>query len=353
MRMLSLLFVTPGVLRPRRLVVRHLNRLFLERDEVAPRVELAADDRRAAHVREVLWRGAAPPPGARVRVGALDGGVGECGASLGRRGAVVLEDVPPSLAAEAAPRPRVDLVLALPAPLRLKRLLPAVASLGVDNLWLVGTRKTEKAYFGAAFLRDLPARAPHQRTVRPAAVAPGKLRDLLVEGAEQSGDAALPRVALCRSLRACLPEVDRDALRIAAHPDRGAGYEALDDATGAMVAVPRARKIGDVVCRAARVRSLSRRTSLSLGRRERRVARGPRGRTRPRLGGAGPRAPAPFFFFGGGPTPPRRASSRSSRTRASRSRRSGRGRCGPTSRSWACWRPSGRRSTAPTPVGSR
>ena len=250
--------------RPRLLTVRHLNRLFLDREECGGgSVELAADDRRAAHVREIVWQKRPPPADCTLRVGVLDGGVEDCRASLSADGGVVLE-VPPGLAAAEAPRPRLDVVLALPAPLRLKRVLPVLSSLGVDKLWLVGSAKTEKAYFGANVLKDLPKRQPHQRTVEPEAVKAGALRDLLVEGAEQSGDPALPKVALCRSLRACLPRVDGDALRLAAHPDRGAGFEALDDATGARVPIPRASRLRDIVA-AGGGAAAGRRAVLAVG----------------------------------------------------------------------------------------
>ena len=259
MQVRALFFVSAALRRrPQRhvLVKRYLNRLFLDKGEVAPTVTLPRGDRRAKHVREKIWRGAPPPEDATLRVGVLDGGVGECGASLAADGGVVLEDFPPALAESEAARPRLDVILALPAPLRLKRVLPALASLGVDRLWLVGAARVEKAYFGADFLKDLPARAPHQRTVTPEAVVPGKLRDLLIEGAEQSGDAALPRVAVCRSLRACLPEADPDALRVFGHPDRGDGFEVLDDATGRFVAVARAAPLRDIVADSAKNRAV-------------------------------------------------------------------------------------------------
>ena len=57
--------------------VRHMNRLFLDEAEIADasgRVVLPGSDRRAKHVREVLWRGATAPPNAKLRVGVLDGG---------------------------------------------------------------------------------------------------------------------------------------------------------------------------------------------------------------------------------------------------------------------------------------
>ena len=224
----------------RPLTRRYLNRLFLTAEEAkAPQLMLDVDDRRAEHVKKIIWRGA-PPPNATLRVGVLDGQVADCAASLDAQGRLRLEL--PEWLLEPAKRPRLDVILALPAPLRLKRILPMLTSLGVDNLWLCGAARTERSYFGAKFLEGL------KRDSVPRAAGPGKLRDLLVEGAEQSGDGALPRVALAGSLRPALRAAAENdyALRLAAHPDRGAGFEALDDATGVLTEVPRARRCVDI-----------------------------------------------------------------------------------------------------------
>ena len=162
----------------RPLTRRYLNRLFLTAEE-AKTGQVTLDDRRAEHVKKIIWRGA-PPPNATLRVGVLDGGAADCAAALDGQGRLRLE-LPEGLATPAT-RPRLDVILALPAPLRLKRILPMLTSLGVDNLWLCGAQRTERSYFGAKFLEGL------KRDSVPRAAPAGKLRDLLVEGAEQSGD---------------------------------------------------------------------------------------------------------------------------------------------------------------------
>ena len=117
--MLKALCLVATLRKPRLpFTIRHLNRIFLDRDEVeASRVTLAPEDRRSTHIREIIWQRRPPEPGATLRVGVLDGGVGDCSAALTSDGGVAL-DVPQTLADEAAPRPKLDVVLALPAPLR-------------------------------------------------------------------------------------------------------------------------------------------------------------------------------------------------------------------------------------------
>lgn len=127
-------------------------------------------------------------------------------------GAALLVDLGASdeLLLPVARRPRVDLLLALPRPLRLQRLLPVVAQLGVDNIFLCSAAKVEKDYFGAHLLRDADA-----------------LRAALVEGLTQASvDTALPRVTVVRRLKVFLQdELDavcpRDVVvRACAHPTR-------------------------------------------------------------------------------------------------------------------------------------
>jgi RsmE family RNA methyltransferase len=58
---------------------------------------------------------------------------------------VVLDTDPP-------PRAGVSLVLAIPRPKALRRVIPAVASLGVDRVVLVNAARVEKSYFDSSIL---------------------------------------------------------------------------------------------------------------------------------------------------------------------------------------------------------
>ena len=58
---------------------------------------------------------------------------------------VVLDESPP-------PRANVDLVLAMPRPKQLKRVLAAAASLGIDRVVLLNAAKVEKSYFDSKVL---------------------------------------------------------------------------------------------------------------------------------------------------------------------------------------------------------
>jgi 16S rRNA (uracil1498-N3)-methyltransferase len=105
--------------------------------------------------------------------------------------------------------PRVSLLLALPRPLQLSRILPMVSQLGVNQLILTNAMKVPKDYFGSHIFRK-----------------PEVLRGLLVEGLAQSGDVRLPRVHVTKRLKIFMEdELDElfppdEVVRVIAHPQR-------------------------------------------------------------------------------------------------------------------------------------
>ncbi len=148
---------------------------------------------RARHITAVL-RAAI---GSRVRVGVIDGGVGDGevtaidGASVTLRVAIG----PP------LPRAPLDVMLALPRPKVLGRLYSPLAQLGVDRLLLVGAERVERSYWDAHHVTDAYARAH------------------LLEGLAQARDTQLPRVVRHRSLRWALEhEVSSQSVRLVADP---------------------------------------------------------------------------------------------------------------------------------------
>ena len=106
-------------------------------------------------------------------------------------------------------KPPVSLILALPRPLALGRMLPMISQMGVDTLVLTEARKVPKDYFGSHLFRK-----------------PQLLTNLLIEGLCQSGDVQLPKVVITRNLSKFLKyELDEmfplnEYARAIAHPLR-------------------------------------------------------------------------------------------------------------------------------------
>ncbi|HEY8210077.1 MAG TPA: 16S rRNA (uracil(1498)-N(3))-methyltransferase [Myxococcaceae bacterium] len=153
--------------------------------------------RRALHAHEVLRAS----HGVSLRVGRLGGLMGHGEVVRAEPGLlellVSLSDPPP-------PRARCDLLLAIPRPKALKKVLPAAASLGVGKLVLVNAARVEKSYFDSKVLE------------------PAFLEELLVLGLEQARDTVLPQVLVRERFRPFvedeLPALFEGARKLLPHP---------------------------------------------------------------------------------------------------------------------------------------
>ncbi len=163
-----------------------MNVVLLRPDELDPAGRGRLEGERASHVSDVLGLGV----GGRFRVGVLDGPLGTAEILAVEAGAVVIAC---ALEPEVPPPARVDLVLALPRPKVLARLLSPIAQLGVGRLILTGAWKVERFYFDAHVLR------PEEHLPK------------LVEGLAQARDTRVPIVSVHRSI-AFLLDHELDAL---------------------------------------------------------------------------------------------------------------------------------------------
>jgi RsmE family RNA methyltransferase len=193
-----------------------LNLLLLDPGELQADGVVRLAGRRATHVREVLRS----TEGDELVVGVAGGRIGT-GRVLSLAPELVL-----TVALTRAPPPRagVDLVLALPRPKILRKVLQAVASMGVARLALVGSYRVEKSFWGSPLL------------------LPAALDEQLRLGLEQGRDTVAPAVHVSRFFKPFV-EDELDALfpaaeRLLAHGPVSAPLEASRPAAGrAVVAV--------------------------------------------------------------------------------------------------------------------
>lgn len=168
--------------------------------------ELRLEGRRAAHVLGVLHAA----PGDVLQVGVVGGLLGT-GVVLAIEGAAVTLRV----ALERAPPPRapIDLLLALPRPKILRKVLHASAAMGVRRLVLLGSYRVEKSYFASPLL------------------APAALEAELRLGLEQGRDTVAPEVTVRRFFKPFVEDeleaAFGDAQRLLAHPAATTPLEAL------------------------------------------------------------------------------------------------------------------------------
>jgi RsmE family RNA methyltransferase len=188
-----------------------VNLLLLDPDELDADGVARLRGRRAVHAREVLRSSA----GDTLVAGVLGGrmGTGEVVASgpdeLTVR--VTLDRDPP-------PRSAVDLLVALPRPKVLRRVLQAAASMGVGRIALVGSYRVEKSYWSSP------------------ALAPAAVREALALGLEQGRDTVPPEVTVRRFFKPFV-EDELDALfggthRLLAHTAAAAPLEVVAPRAG-------------------------------------------------------------------------------------------------------------------------
>ncbi|MCP4656773.1 MAG: 16S rRNA (uracil(1498)-N(3))-methyltransferase [bacterium] len=181
-----------------------MNLLLVERSEIETAGRVLLRDRRAEHLRKVLRA----EVGRTLRVGVIGSGVGE-GRVLAVTGEAVELQV--EISEEPARRSWVDLIVALPRPQALHRILQYAAALGVGRIDLTNAWRVEKSYFSSPALRD------------------EAVRRQLVLGAEQGMNTQLPEVRIRPLLVPFVGElIERPSppLRLLAHPDATQPIEA-------------------------------------------------------------------------------------------------------------------------------
>lgn len=133
-------------------------------------------DARATHLLKVLR----VTTGQTVRVGWIDGPLGTGTVESVSDGRVTLRCV---FEVDAPPRPRVDVLLALPRPKVLRRLWAQFAALGVGQIILTNASRVERDYFDTHVLTE------------------ACYRPLLIEGLQQAQDTRVPLVSVHRQFR--------------------------------------------------------------------------------------------------------------------------------------------------------
>lgn len=148
-----------------------MNLLLLEATDFVAADRVVLRDRRLRHIQEVHRAEA----GSSLRVGLLGGDMG-----MGRL--VRLDPAEAELTIELTQPPPaklpITLLLALPRPKMLRRVLQTVACMGVPRLVLLNSYRVEKSFWQTPFLE------------------PSAVREQLLLGLEQARDTVLPEVTL-------------------------------------------------------------------------------------------------------------------------------------------------------------
>ncbi len=178
-----------------------MNIILFEKDEFIDN-RIVLSDHRAKHIVKVLHS----DPGDSIRVGEINGDVGTGKVLTIHRKYPFVVELLVSLTETPVPPPAIDLLLALPRPIMLKRILSQVTALGIGTIYLINANRVEKSFWDAGILTKEEYR-PH-----------------LIHGLEQAVDTRLPKIKMFKHFRPFvedfLPEIviNYNSLVIA-HPD--------------------------------------------------------------------------------------------------------------------------------------
>jgi len=173
--------------------------------------------RRAQHI-ALVHRAAI---GKRLRVGVIGGAIGTGVVVSADADAVVLD-----VELGQAPPPALPctLVLALPRPIVLRRVLGAAATFGIKSIVLLGALRVEKSYWQSPSLAD------------------DAIREALLYGLEQGGDTVLPVVEKHRRFRPFVEDelgaLVEGRLALVAHPEAAEPCPCADGAAVTLVVGP-------------------------------------------------------------------------------------------------------------------
>tara|TARA_B100000482_G_scaffold5330_1_gene4448 strand:+ start:247 stop:1047 length:801 start_codon:yes stop_codon:yes gene_type:complete len=145
-----------------------------------------ANGRRTQHIRTVLQA----VVGDTLRVGLYGGAQGSARVDVIDDAGVTLSV---QLTQSPPPRHRFDIVLALPRPKMLRRILRTVAEFGVSNLHLINSARVDKSYWQSPLLSQV------------------KLNEALIAGMERSQDTIAPVVHCHQRFR---PFVEDELLQL-------------------------------------------------------------------------------------------------------------------------------------------
>ncbi|SEL27979.1 RNA methyltransferase, RsmE family [Atopomonas hussainii] len=174
-----------------------MNLLLLEPDDLISEDRAVLRGRRLRHLHEVHRA----EDGDTLRVGLLGGGMGQ-----GQLLSLDEQQAELSFSLTSAPPAKLPLtlILALPRPKMLRRVLQTVAAMGVPRIVLVNSVRVEKSFWQTPFL------------------TPEAIREQLILGLEQARDTVLPDVSLEKRFKPFvedrLPAMAAGTLGLTGHP---------------------------------------------------------------------------------------------------------------------------------------
>lgn len=127
-----------------------MNIILLDRAEIQENNRVLLRGERAEHLVKVLR----VRQGDRVRVGVISGSLGHGQILSLREKYPFTAGLRVELTAPPPPMPRLDLILALPRPIMLQRILSQATALGIGRFFIIHSRRVEKSFWQTTLLRQ-------------------------------------------------------------------------------------------------------------------------------------------------------------------------------------------------------
>ena len=140
--------------------------------------------------------------GDKIRVGIINGkmGTGKILSTLTGRVTIEIE-----CSIEAPRHPEIQLILAMPRPKVLRRILKSISSAGIKSIYLINCLKVEKSYWQTPLLTQ------------------ANVNEALISGLEQSVDTILPKINLRTLFKPFVEDelsgISQSTKKLIAHPD--------------------------------------------------------------------------------------------------------------------------------------
>ncbi len=181
--------------------------------------EVKLEGRRAAHLRNVNR----VQVGDGLKAGMVNGKIGECVVTHIDAESVILR-VSKHLSLEPPSSLPLHLVIALPRPKMLKRILQTIATMGVKELTFINSYRVEKSYWQTPLLKS------------------ESIQEQLILGLEQGVDTRLPVVHMEKRFKPfvedTLPALCTERRALVAHPHRASLCPPADDKPTLLVIGP-------------------------------------------------------------------------------------------------------------------
>lgn len=177
-----------------------MNLLLLSKDDINTEKMARISGRRAVHIRDVLRLSV----GDSLKTGIIDGPMGTANIiELGGTDSILVELDQDSLVPAPAPVP-CKVVLAMPRPKMMRRVLQNLSAMGVKEIHLINCWRVEKSFWQTPWLR------------------PEVINEQLTLGLEQAMDTQLPRVYIHKLFKPFvedqLPDILKGTEALVAHP---------------------------------------------------------------------------------------------------------------------------------------